>query len=137
MSELLTYESCESCQVSKPSKIVSIMDRHIPMTPHSRALLEHREELLEEAKRCDLTNVRVFGSMARGDADEHSDIDLLVSVVPNSKLGLGLYGLPVLVEKLTGRKVDMLFDDQLKPKPGELPSLEMVRKSILEDAVPL
>lgn len=133
----MTCGSRESCQVYKPSKIVSTMDRHIPMTPHSRALLEHREELLEEAKRCDLTNVRVFGSMARGDADEHSDIDLLVSVVPNSKLGLGLYGLPVLVEKLTGRKVDMLFDDQLKPKPGELPSLEMVRKSILEDAVPL
>lgn len=113
------------------------MDRHIPMTPHSRALLEHREELLEEAKRCDLTNVRVFGSMARGDADEDSDIDLLVTVVPNSKLGFGLFGLPALVEKLTGRRVDMLFDDQLEPKPGDLPSRAMVRKSILEDAVPL
>ena len=113
------------------------MDRRIPLTPHSRALLEHREELLEEAERCDLTNVRVFGSMARGDADEHSDIDLLVSVVPDSKLGFGIYGLPVLVEKLTGRRVDMLFDDQLKPKPGELPSRAMVRDSILEDAIPL
>lgn len=107
------------------------------MTPHSRVLLEHREELLDEAKRCDLTNVRVFGSMARGDADEHSDIDLLVSVVPNSKLGFGLFGLPALVEKLTGRRVDMLFDEQLEPKPGDLPSRAMVRMSILEDAVPL
>ena len=113
------------------------MARQIPLTPHSRELLAHREEILEEAKRCDLTNVRVFGSMARGDADEQSDIDLLVSVVPNSKLGFGLFGLPVLVEKLTGRRVDMLFDDQLEPKPGELPSRASVRKSILEDAVPL
>ncbi len=137
MSELLTCQSRESPQISKPSKIVSTMDRHIPMTPHSRVLLEHREELLDEAKRCDLTNVRVFGSMARGDADEHSDIDLLVSVVPNSKLGFGLFGLPALVEKLTGRRVDMLFDEQLEPKPGDLPSRAMVRMSILEDAVPL
>ena len=113
------------------------MARQIPLTPHSRALLEHRDEILEAAKHCDLTNVRVFGSVARGDANADSDIDLLVSVLPNSKLGFELYGLPVLVEKLTGRKVDMLFDDQLKPKDGELPSQALVRASILEDAVPL
>lgn len=113
------------------------MVRHIPLTPHSRALLEHRDEVLEAAKRCDLTNVRVFGSIARGDADENSDIDLLVSVLPNTKLGFEVFGLPVVVEKLTGRKVDMLFDDQLKKKDGELPSRAKVRASILEDAVPL
>ncbi len=113
------------------------MVRRIPLTPHSRALLEHRDEVLEAAKRCDLTNVRVFGSIARGDANEDSDIDLLVSVVPDSRLGFEMYGLPVLVERLTGRKVDMLFDDQLRPKDGELPSQASVRTSILEDAVPL
>ena len=113
------------------------MVRQIPVTPHSRVLLEHRDEVLEAAKRCDLTNVRVFGSIARGDADASSDIDLLVSVVPDSKLGFELYGLPVLVEKLTGRKVDMVFDDQLRPKEGELPSQARLRESILEDAVPL
>ncbi|MCY4096389.1 MAG: nucleotidyltransferase domain-containing protein [Gammaproteobacteria bacterium] len=113
------------------------MVRQIPLTVHSRDLLEHRDEVLAEAKRCDLTNVRVFGSIARGDANETSDIDLLVSVVPNSKLGFEMYGLPVFVEKLTGRKVDMLFDDQLEPKDGELPSQATVRASILEDAIPL
>ena len=113
------------------------MHRQIPLTPHSRPLLEHRDEVLEAAKRCDLTNVRVFGSIARGDANEDSDIDLLVAAMPGSKLGFEMYGLPVLVEKLTGRKVDMLFDDQLRPKDGELPSQATVRASILEDAVPL
>ena len=113
------------------------MVRRIPLTPHSSALLAHRDEVLEAAKRCDLTNVRVFGSIARGDANEDSDIDLLVSIVPDSKLGFEVYGLPVLVEKLTGRKVDMLFDDQLEPKDDELPSRATLRASILEDVVPL
>ena len=107
------------------------------MTPHSRALLEHRDELLAEAKRCGLTDVRVFGSVARGDADENSDVDLLVTVVPGTAPGFERYGLPVLVEELTGRKADMLFDSQLVPKPGERSSRAMVRESILEDVVPL
>ena len=51
------------------------MDRQIPLTPHSRALMEHRDELLAVARNSGLTNVRVFGSMARGDADENSDVD--------------------------------------------------------------
>ena len=79
----------------------------------------------------------MFGSIAREDANEDSDIDLLVSVVPGSRLGFEMYGSPVLVESLTGRKVDMLFDDQLRPKDGELPSQASVRASILEDVVPL
>ena len=117
--------------------MVSTMDRQIPLTPHSKALLEHRDELLAEAKRCGLTDVRVFGSVARGDADENSDVDLLVSVVPGADGGLSLFGLSVLVEEVTGRKVDMLFDSQLVPKPGERSSRVMVRESILEDAIPL
>ena len=84
-----------------------------------------------------MTDVRVFGSIARGDADENSDVDLLVAVVPGADGGFSLFGLSVLVEELTGRKVDMLFDSQMVPKPGERSSRAMVRESILEDAVPL
>ena len=113
------------------------MDRQIPLTPHSRALLEHRDELLAEAKQCGLTNVRVFGSMARGDADENSDVDLLVTIVPGTVGGFNLCGLSVLAKEVTGRKVDMLFDSQLAPEPGERPSQARIRESILEDAIPL
>ena len=108
------------------------------MTPHSRTLFEHRDELLAEAKRCGLSNVRVFGSIARGDATENSDIDLLAAVDSSNQCGyFHLLGLAVLAEKLTGRKVDLLFDSQLEPEAGERPSQAMVRESILEDAVPL
>ena len=113
------------------------MDHPIPLTPHSKALLEHRDELLAEAKRCGLTDVRVFGSMARGDADENSDIDLLVTILPGTKGGFELMGLSVLVEEVTGRKVDLVFDSQMKPQPGECSSQAIIRKSILEDAIPL
>ncbi len=42
-----------------------------------------REEILQVAKRHGVTRVRVFGSMARGDAVPKSDVDLLVDVGPN------------------------------------------------------
>lgn len=41
---------------------------------------EHRQEIIEIAERNGFTNLRVFGSMARGDATDESDVDLLVSV---------------------------------------------------------
>ena len=92
------------------------MVRQIPLTAHSRELLEQRDGVLEEVKRCDLPNVQAFGSIAIGDANENSDIDLLVSTVPNAKLGFEMYGLTEFVAKLTGRKVDMLFDDRMELK---------------------
>lgn len=52
-------------------------------------LVEHREELLAMAKRRGLVNVRVFGSMARGDAHAESGVDLLVELLPNAS-GLAL-----------------------------------------------
>ena len=68
------------------------MDHQIPLTPHSRALLEHRDELLEVAGECGLTNVRVFGSMAGGQADDNSDVDILAAIVPGTKAGFRLFG---------------------------------------------
>jgi predicted nucleotidyltransferase len=45
-----------------------------------RLLKEKREEILRIAARHGARNVRVFGSVARGDADEASDIDFLVEM---------------------------------------------------------
>ena len=117
--------------------MVSTMDRQIPLTPHSKALLEHRDELLAEAKRCGLTNVRVFGSIARGDATDDSDIDLLAAIIPGTKDGLRRYDLSMLAADLTGRKVDLLFDSQLAPEERERPSQVRFREAVLEDAVPI
>jgi predicted nucleotidyltransferase len=74
----------------------------------------HRKEILDLARRYGVTNVRVFGSMARGDADESSDVDLLVTLPPGVS-GLALGGLLMDVQVLTGRRVDVATDDGLHP----------------------
>lgn len=46
-----------------------------------------REQILRLARRHGVTGVRVFGSMARGDAGPQSDVDLLIEVGPNPVSG--------------------------------------------------
>ncbi len=87
----------------------------------------HRQAILDIARRYGLTNVRVFGSMARGDADENSDVDLLVTLPPEVS-GLALGGLLMDVQDLTGRKVDVVTDGGLNPA---------VRDIVLKEAQPL
>ena len=59
----------------------------------------HRAEFLALAERRGLPDVRVFGSMARDDADETSDVDLLVTL-PADRMGLALDGLPMDLQDL-------------------------------------
>lgn len=59
-----------------------------------------------------LTNIRVFGSAARGEDDEHSDIDLLVTLEPEASL-FDLGGFADAVEDMTGFTVDLLTDGQI------------------------
>ncbi|MGH8479271.1 MAG: nucleotidyltransferase family protein [Gammaproteobacteria bacterium] len=74
----------------------------------------HRDAILDIARRYGFTNVRVFGSMVRGDADENSDVDLLVTLPPGVS-GLASGGLLMDVQDITGRKVDILTDGGLNP----------------------
>ena len=74
----------------------------------------HRKRIKELAAENEVANVRVFGSMARGEDTPESDIDLLVSKVPGGR-ALGFCGLMVDVEDLTGRKVNVVFDHTLDP----------------------
>ena len=59
-------------------------------------------------------NLRVFGSVARGDAGTNSDVDLLVSLDANRTL-LDLGGFQSEVETLLACKVDVVTDDSLHP----------------------
>jgi predicted nucleotidyltransferase len=60
-------------------------------------------------------NVRVFGSVARGQADERSDVDFLVEMEPGRSL-LDLGGLQAELEALLGCPVDVVTEKALKPR---------------------
>jgi uncharacterized protein len=74
-----------------------------------------RAEILAAAARHGATNVRVFGSVARGDADAASDVDFLVDFEPGRSL-LDLAGLVVELEDLLGHRVDVVTEPGLKAR---------------------
>ena len=90
-------------------------------------LQEKHDEILALSARHGAYNVRVFGSMARGEADEHSDLDLLVDMEPGRSL-FDMGALLVELEELLGRSVDIVTEKGLK---------ERIRPRVLEEAVPL
>lgn len=73
-----------------------------------------RERILKTAARHGATNVRVFGSFARGDQRPTSDVDLLVELPAEASL-LDLSGLKIDLEETLGRKVDVILDGSIKP----------------------
>ena len=68
-----------------------------------------REEILRVAAEHGAHNVRLFGSVARDEAGEESDIDLLVDMEPG-RSGLEQAGLILDLEELLGRKVDVVTE---------------------------
>lgn len=90
-------------------------------------LKQKREKVLETAARFGASNVRVFGSVARGEADETSDIDLLVTMEPGRSL-MDLGGLLVELQELLGTEMDVVTEKGLRPR---------IREQVLKDAVPL
>ena len=87
----------------------------------------HRAEILAIAERHGIRDVRVFGSMARGDGDDGSDVDLLVSLPPE-KTGLALGAMLTDVQALLGRRVEALTEKSLHP---------LIRDRVLREAEPL
>jgi predicted nucleotidyltransferase/DNA-binding XRE family transcriptional regulator len=81
--------------------------------PHD-VLRAHRDELVTLAEHYGLTNVRVFGSVQRGDDGPGSDIDLLVSVRPRTGL-LTIAAFAREAEELLGAPVDVVSEGGLRP----------------------
>ena len=88
-------------------------------------LAEKREAILKSAADHGVYHVRVFGSVARGEATETSDVDLLVKVYPGRSL-LDVGGFLMDMQDLFERKVDVLTDEGLKPR---------IREQVLREAV--
>ena len=74
----------------------------------------NRDEILRIASRHGARNVRVFGSVARGEDRADSDVDLLVEMDDERSL-LDLVGLEQDLEALLRRNVDVLTDNSLPP----------------------
>jgi predicted nucleotidyltransferase/DNA-binding XRE family transcriptional regulator len=99
----------------------------LPDTPLGRRLRQRRRALLACAVRHGATNVRVFGSVARGEDRPDSDVDLVVDLAPRT----GLFELGALKRELTeilGVPVDVAPSDSLRPR---------VRAAVEHDGVPL
>jgi len=90
-------------------------------------LQEKREDILRIATKRGASNVRIFGSVARGEADSKSDIDLLVDLEPGRSL-FDLGGLLMDLQDLLGHKVDVVTERGLR---------ERIREHVLREAIPL
>ncbi len=71
-------------------------------------------KLIDICRQNDVIRVGVFGSMARGDADEQSDIDLIVEFSKRKSL-LALVALERKISAALGRKVDLLTEAAISP----------------------
>jgi predicted nucleotidyltransferase len=73
---------------------------------------DKRDAILALAVRYGASNVRIFGSVAEGEAKEDSDVDFLVDLEPGRSL-FDLGGLLMDLEELLGRKVDLVTEPAL------------------------
>ena len=86
-----------------------------------------REEILRIAAQYGASNIRLFGSRARGDARADSDVDLLVDMPPRSSL-LDVARLMMDLQDVLGCKVDVVEPEGLH---------WYIRNKILTEAIPL
>lgn len=93
----------------------------------SHILERYRQMVRRLAEENGATDVRVFGSFARGTERPDSDLDLLIKLKPGGSL-LDLVGMKLAIEDVLQRKVDVVTERSLSP---------YIREQILQEAVPL
>ncbi len=97
------------------------------MMSYDELLSTKREDILRIAAKYGAYNVRIFGSVARGEADEQSDIDFLMNMEPGRSL-FDLGGLLSDLEDLLGCNVDVVTEDGLRDR---------IRDRVLKEAIAL
>jgi uncharacterized protein len=86
-----------------------------------------RDTILAIAGRYGASDVRIIGSVARGDNTEASDVDLVVRFEPDRSL-LDHGGLIMDLRELLGARVDVIDEDAMRPR---------FRRHVMREAVPL
>lgn len=84
--------------------------------------------LQEICERYGIARLEVFGSTARGTADASSDVDLLYTLTPGSRLGWKIEDLSVELAEVLGRPVDLVSERALHPR---------ISSQVLAEARPL
>lgn len=80
-----------------------------------RVVVSKRDELLDALSRHGVSNVRVFGSVARGDDRPDSDVDLLVDFPPRTSL-FTILRMQEELEEILGANVDLVPDSGLQAR---------------------
>ncbi len=93
----------------------------------SNTIKSRREEIMNIAKKFGAKNVRVFGSVARGEEGPESDIDIIVEMEKGSSL-LDIIAIKQDIEELLGREVDVVTEASISP---------YIRNEVLREAVNL
>jgi len=90
-------------------------------------LQDRRMDILQIATSHGARTVRIFGSMARGEAGPDSDVDILVNLNPGRSL-LDIVAMKQDLEDLLGRKVDVVTEAAISP---------YIREQVLKEAIKL
>lgn len=103
-----------------------IQTKSLNLKKITNILKEHKEELKEKYE---IKEIGIFGSYAREEYKEKSDLDILVEFKEDAKIGLLKFvNMENYLSELIGVKVDLVEKSALKPKIG---------KHILKEVVPL
>ena len=90
-------------------------------------LVERRDRVVEVLARYDATNPRIFGSAARGDAGDDSDVDLLVDLVPGAGNELlRVAGIAEELSEVLGVRVDVVSAGLLRDEVSATAVLDAV-----------
>ena len=88
---------------------------------------QYRDQILALAKQQGVEDIRVFGSVARGEQNEKSDVDFLIHVRKGTDL-MDVGGLHWRLEEMLATKVHVVMDGSVSP---------YMKQSIFSEAVPL
>ena len=102
-------------------------DRRPLSGPSGRHVATHRRDVLDVLRRHNVTNPEIFGSTARGDDREGSDVDILVDFPPGTSI-IDIIDIQHELEVLLGVPVDLVPRRGLK---------ERVRVRVARDLLPL
>jgi uncharacterized protein len=122
----ITMDRCGSRRFS-PGVILREEKEGVANLTVGDTIREKRELIVRIAARHGASQVRLIGSVARGEARPDSDVDLLVTWNEGTSL-LDQAALMLELESLLGRKVDIASDGWVKPS---------IRESVYRDAIAL